>query len=275
MIDPNDYVIDCDCTVFAKAVPDLGGRRLIHVEASNQNTDSEGDSILQSALLSHKDDFLQKGVIDYNHLSEIGYRIPYLPKPMSHYIVGKPLSVSDLGNGRTGVTLELNKGPEANKIWDDLQNKPEIKWRASVFGQSEPAERHDVRLLGKSQLCPSATRFVVFGFKWKSLALTTKPQNKTLLGNATIIHAKSFIDDIIGKGADQPVIYDYELQPPRNRVELLSHNAFHCEKGHCPATTAIGRSVAGFRDHFVKCCGLEYGEADIYALALMQLLKRY
>jgi hypothetical protein len=63
---------------------------------------------------------------------------------------------------------------------------------------------------------------------------------------------------------------------PRNRMELMGHHHMHIAKGKCPFAgdgNILGRSVASFRGHFMKCCGADYGSADLHALALMQALK--
>ena len=91
-----------DLPMIVKARPDLG-ERVIEVEASNQAVDSEGDVVLQAALLGSADAFLRKGHIDIDHISEIGSR--YGIRNTGDFVIGKPREVKDLGGGQHGRGL--------------------------------------------------------------------------------------------------------------------------------------------------------------------------
>jgi hypothetical protein len=210
--------------------------------------------------------------------------------------VGKPLEVTDIGGGRTSVVCELNQGAEASAIWKGLIEDPPVNWRASIYGF--PPDQHgfiDTRF-EKCPEVPNATRYVVKALDWRSLALTTRPVNEAITHSARIVSVKAFIKSHVPEfvkdetlryqqlAAAQglptppagPVVME-SLLPPRNRVELLGHLSHHANVGRCPfcgPDTVMGRSVLGFREHFINCCGCDYDDADTKALALMQLLKR-
>ena len=80
------YIVEIPCIVKAKASTD--GKRLVSVEASSEAVDSEGDVILQKALLDSSKSFVATGHIDIDHLSELGDRLG-IANPTS-YIIGRP-----------------------------------------------------------------------------------------------------------------------------------------------------------------------------------------
>lgn len=277
--------------VLVKAVSRPDGRRVIAVEASNEACDSEGDVVLQKALINSAKSFLNTGHIDIDHLSEIGHRFGITN--LSEWIVGVPLEVRDIGKGRTQVTCELQasvpgKVTKADEVWEGLTRSPPVRWRASIYGfPTSPEDFVDVRLQ-KCQEAPDATRYVVKGLDWRSLALTRNPVNTAIQGAAQVVSMKSFIakamttygkseyPTTVGYSDPVPTTNESGIYLPRNRMELLAHNSHHIAKGQCPHSgdsTPMGRSVASFRDHFMKCCKCDYHTADLHSLALMQALK--
>lgn len=271
-------------SAIVKARP--GDERIIEVEASNQFVDSEGDVILQRALLDSAESFVKSGHLDIDHLSEIGERMG-LARP-SDYIVGVPTEVKDLGDGRTGVIGQLHKAgrTKADEVWDSLKADPPVRWQASIYGFPVPGEVIDARVARASVDLMGATRFLVKSLDWRSLALTRNPINTSIKGSARIVTAKSFLAFMKSKmphlvdgvekaeetGLIQPVDF---ILPPRNREELMGHYYYHMGKGRCPYAGGItGRTVHNFQQHFIHCCGETPWDADIKANALMHLLKR-
>lgn len=282
MFDEAALCVQLPCIIKARMD---GDRRLVEVEASNQECDSEGDVILQQALLGSADSFVKSGHLDIDHLSEIGERIG-IARP-SDYIVGVPTEVIDLGGGRTGVKGELHKSgrPKADELWDSLKADPPIRWQASIYGFPVPGQVVDARV-AKSQDLMGATRFLVKSLDWRSLAFTRNPINTAIKGSARIVTAKAMVAfmkskmphlaDAVSKVAEEVQVMpvDYIL-PPRNREEMMGHFHYHIQKGRCPfAGGTMGNSVFNFRSHFTNCCGEAPWDADIKALALMHLLKR-
>jgi hypothetical protein len=282
-----DDALILDLPVIIKSRTD-DGRRLVEVEASNQEVDTEGDVVLQAALLDAAAAFIKSGHLDIDHISEVGERIG-IANPTS-YIVGVPIEVKDIGKGRTSVVGELHKPIEgkvskADELWDSLQMDPPIRWRASIFGYPKAGGLIDCRF-EKCKDAPSAKRYVLKAMDWRSLAFTRNPVNDAIAGEARVVSAKAFIKSHIAqtalKAAGQmvdvnsaPAIAPF-MFPPRNRLELEAHYALHMEKGKCPYAGGDGnRSIASFRDHFIQCCYEPEWEADLQALALAQLLKRH
>lgn len=280
MIDEDALCIEIP--VIIKARDD---RRVVEVEASSQHCDGEGDVILQKALLDSADTFVKTGALDIEHLSEIGHRLGI--RCPADYIVGIPLEVKDIGAGRTSVVGQLYKGREqADSLWSAITAEPPVRYRASIYGFPKPGEVIDARV-AKGDDLHGASRYLVRGIDWRSLAFTRNPVNDSLRMSAHVVTAKSMIaimksrlaPGIEGVSTSEPASYapmtaDFIL-PPRNREELMGHHHYHIVKGRCPhAGGDIGNSVYGFREHFMKCCGLPHHEADMRALALMHLLKR-
>lgn len=266
MINANDLVI-VDFGVIVKASNGEQGERLVAVEASNEEIDAEGDMIEQSALLASSDSFLKNGHFDIDHMSEASIALRLnIPDPQ-RYIVGYPSSVHDIGEHRTAVkgTIFKNKDGSVDptkyiydSFWCSLNTDPPTKWRASIYGIAKE--------LGEK---PGVKRHVVKAIDWKSLAFTRRPVNQSLKGEATVITAKAFIDEIKANSAELGAFYD----PPAGRDDLIHDYTTHLTKS-CPCTEhGAYVSIASVRDHFMKCRGLSFGHADLAAVAMAQIIK--
>jgi hypothetical protein len=287
---PDAFCISIPALIKASSVD---GRRIIEVQASSQDLDGEGDVILQQALLNSAKSFLAKGVIDVDHLSEIGHRVPGLPMPPSYYICGKPLEVIDLGAGCTSVKCELfqfdKNNPataKAEEIWNSITTTPPVPWRASIFGYPTDDGYIDVRACKSGSVeTYGATRYLVSKMLWKSLALTRRPVNDSLTGTARIVTEKALAKalstfksyaEYIETGSPSGDFIANNMLAPRTREELKgAHWVEHIKKGRCPhAGGSMGNSIVSFREHFTTCCMMDPWQADLTALALMYLLKR-
>ena len=274
---------------IVKAVADEKGQRRVAVEASNEQVDDEGDIITQKSLLDARPGFLAQGALDINHLSEIGGRYGLNP---SDWIVGVPTEVLDIGKSRTEVrgilhAAQPGKISKADELWDGLTRDPPVPWRASIFGWPQRGGGFiDVRT-AKCAEYPDAKRYVVKAIDWRSLAFTRTPVNNAITGTARVMTMKAFLEGLVadgivkGPGSMEVAMPIGAMESggaflvPRNRMELLAHHDGHVGRGECACceSTGYGRSIAGFRQHFMGCAGLDYGTADILALAMMQALK--
>lgn len=254
-----DEALVIDLPVIVKAKMD-GKRRIIEVEASNESVDYDGDVILQQALLDSASSFLARGHLDLDHLSEFGQRMG-IPDPSS-YIIGRPLEVKNIGGGRTSVVGEIRRSldgvsnPQRNRyddFWASMQSVPPVTWQASVFGYPKPGMIRDCR----EEICNTgATRFLVEGFDWCSLALTRTPKNQNLTGHAKIVTAKSFMQELA-----KSMLPD--VPAPRSMGELwAARTCIRCRAHEHPSTV-------GYREHFAKCLNVPEPQADIYAHAIM------
>jgi tetratricopeptide (TPR) repeat protein len=277
----DESAIFIEMPVIIKARQD-GNRRLVELEASNESVDSEGDVILQQALLGSSQSFLKSGHLDIDHLSEIGDRLG-IANPSS-YIVGNPVEVRDLGGGRTGVVGELHKSgrPKADELWESLKADPPVRWRASIYGFPLPGQLIDCRVTKAENTC-GATRFLVKGLDWRSLAFTRNPINTSIKGSAQVVTAKSYLavmksrmPGFGGTGLELPLAQapDYIL-PPRSGEEMVGHFLHQIAKVRCPCFSGeTVYSPARFAQHFEVCCGESSFEAAIKGNALMGLLRK-
>lgn len=277
---------------LVKAVASHDGRRLIEVEASNEAVDQEGDVILQKALLDSAADFIARGHIDIDHISEIGdrYGIP----DVDSYKIGKPTEVIDLGGGRTAVRAELFKGKfRADEVWESMQGEKPKEWRASIYGF--PKDNGVLNAAKASHsIAPDATRYIVTDIDWCSLALTENPVNDSITGHARLVTSKAFakskfpgtlkaLTDPIPESdiaADLAEMFDpYRTWfVPRTRNELLAHWTNVISQGKAaslPKDSPLYGTVAGFRSYFILNVGMEDAQADIYAIALKHLVEKY
>lgn len=300
-----------DIPVIIKAAEDSFGRRMFSVEASSEALDGEGDVIEQKALLDSASEFVKNGHIDWNHFSEIGARLG-IPGVPSDWIIGNPREVVDLGEGRTGVIAEIRRSTDGSfdpnhrifdAIWRDLAiTTPPVNYRASIYGFPKAGMIEDCR---KATCTSPATRFHIKGMDWKSLALTTNPVNDSLSGFARVVTAKSFIElaksqyfkstdsnpfplpsqmaaptespfqgnpDLKAEpitAAPQSTAPSFPVQPPRCIADAIGQ--YHTHMAKCPHTAGL-KSTAGFKNHFIACCGLDDTMADLYSHALMHSL---
>lgn len=261
-----------------------GEKRIVEVDASSEDVDSEGDLIEQGSLLDSAAGFIARGHIDIDHYSEIGRRLGIM-NPES-YIVGRPTEVKNLGKGVTSVVSEIMRSKDgaidikANRydaFWMSLQSDPPVQWRASIYGFPDAETTIDCR----EEVCTSgAKRYHIKSMDWRSMAFTRSPINDSLKGVARIITAKAHIDrimkdwglDIAPEGpapAGQPL--SNNMMPiPRTLDELWGQYGRHMN--YCPHASFNG--AASFRLHFMGCCGCDGEHADILAHALMHLIRK-
>src|ERR1700733_998016 len=217
MYDEGAAALCIDLPVLIKARTD-GDRRLVEVEASNEEKDSEKDIIKQAALLDDAASFVATGHLDIDHYSEIGERLG-ITNP-TDYIVGVPTEVKDLGKGRTGVLGELHKAGrrKADELWSSLTAQPPVRWRASIYGFPKAGMVEDCRVSKGG----GDTRFIVKGIHWRSLAFTRNPGNDSITGAAHVVTAKSMLAIMksriagaksVNSTEPMPVPYDYILAP--------------------------------------------------------------
>jgi hypothetical protein len=280
---PTDEAIVLVMPVVVKAIQ--GSGRRFSVGVSSETVDLEQDMILQEALLKAAPGFLAGGApIDIDHISECGARYN-IPNPQS-YIIGKALSVVDLGGKQTGIEGEIfpEGHPQADKFWKGLTSG-EV-YRSSIYGFPESGGFVDCTHQ-KSLEYPQVGRFLIKSIRWTSLAMTKTPVNDGITHNAQVITAKAFIHGLRQVGSYGPMLksspepapnnHPFALPMPRNRVELLGHHTHHMQN-NCPSCASgegFGNSIKGFREHFMKCCGADYDTSDIHAHALAHLLKRH
>jgi len=243
--------------VIIKARTD-GDRRLVEVEASNEQVDSQGDVILQSALMKAAPEFIATGALDIDHLSEFGERMG-IRNPAS-YIIGRPTEVKDLGGGRTGVVGEISRSADGvsrpqdhkyDEFWESLTCNPPVVWRASVYGF--PTEG-GIDVFDGQPGPYGATRYLIRGFEWRSLAFTRRPVNDSIIHAAKVVTAKSYMAELVKSYPVQ--ITDMETAKSHSVCETCKCHQF-------PSTSA-------YRNHFVKCLGVDEGQAGIIANALMR-----
>jgi len=266
----DNLIVELDCIIKARDSSD--GKRLVEVESSNESVDSEGDVILQRALLDSADSFIKTGHLDIDHISEIGDRMG-IPNPNS-YIIGRPIEVKDLGGGRTSVVGEIRRSadgihnPDRNRydsFWDTLKSEPPVRWRASIYGFPIKGMVDDCR----EKTCEGgATRYLVKGIDWRSLAFTRNPVNDAIQTYAHVVTAKAFGEMIKSlEGFPVAALSMGAMPAPRSMDEMAGQYLRHIVRG-CDHAGGINTTV-GFRRHFEVCCGMDPVQADIWAHALM------
>lgn len=260
-----DSAVVISIPAVIKARPDSSGRRIVEVEASSQEVDSEGDVILQSALMASAQDFVATGCLDIDHLSELGYQMG-IPDPAS-YVVGRPLEVKDIGGGRTSVVGELRRAVDGthdplrhkyDDLWDSLQSNPAVPWYSSIYGFPLPGMMDNC---ADTKSCEyGAKRFLIRGINWRSLAFTRRPVNQSLRGRARIITAKAAMFEI---AKSMSIIDALPPSVPPSMGDLWAKR--------CCTKCGVDRmpTVAGYHDHFVKCCDMPEDLAELCAYALM------
>jgi hypothetical protein len=140
------------------------------VEASNENIDLEGQTVLQKTLMASKDYFLENGVISVNHRHRqclSGFKSDERFKGDARHIVGEPVAVYARGKS-TWVRGKLYKSNPLAQIVIELLRRGSALVRASVGGTNVLISR-----------TPDQRQRVI-SLKWDDLSLTVTPVNNSL-----------------------------------------------------------------------------------------------
>ena len=246
--------------------PDGSGRRVVSVQASGEAVDTDGDIVLQKALIDGAPGFVAKGHLDLDHKSEFGERLG-IPDPSS-YIVGRPLSVQPAEGGDTFVEGEISRSRDGtydparnhyDEFWGSLMMDPPVQWYASIYGF--PIDLDDCTKGGCSPT--GATRFVIKAIDWRSLAFTRTPKNTALKGAARIVTAKAFLAELVAAKALEAPPSLLPLNVPQTMDDAYAASTCKaCGVHEMP-------SLLGYRRHFAKCAGAPPGMDDLLAHAVM------
>lgn len=177
-----------------KATPqEESGRRVLYLEASNEDRDHQNEIVLAKALEASSDYYLRHGNVDIDHFSILGPKAG-IPDYME-YEIGKPCEVRATGKA-TFVKAELYQGEsamarKANMVWDSqTKQSPKSRWYPSVGGA----------VLAKSIKLDPATGdkiAVVERVRWNNIALSRTPVNRTV-GEASIAPVGTFAKSLGG-----------------------------------------------------------------------------
>jgi len=273
------YVTNSGMLIKARPVGS-DNRRLVEIQASVEKIDSEGDLIMQNALLGSKDKFLATGHLDIDHLSELGdmYNIP---NPQD-YIVGRPLDVWAGPDKETWVLGEINAQPDgsfnpdrnkADGLWKCLTENPEVIWRSSVFGYMG-GDTLDCR----TDICPGSgdvSRFLVKSFDWCSLAFTRNPVNDEIKHACRVV-AKGFLSEetiALAKAGKSSLDLIFESQKQAGWIQNPARPSMDSVRGSvdCPNCGGLkdAPNMPILKSHFTHCVGMEPGDAELCAHARM------
>lgn len=250
-----------------------GEERLFTIEASNEKEDAEGDIIARGALFDAAPSFIEKGHVDMDHMSELARNPAYAFLRISDpeaYVIGYPLDVFDMGNGRTGIKAKVKKNKDGtvdpnkykwDEFWCSLTAARPTTWYASIYGFPKAVEKGTL-----------AKRFFVKALDWKSIAVTRRPVNESLIGIATpvakanvpsIVLAKSYAAAVaLNRGSEVLGLQDF------SRESLMREFETHIKKD-CSCIKFL--NVQEVREHFMKCRQLPFEIADLCALATSTL----
>lgn len=224
-----------------------GGRRLLYLEASNEDLDHQGEVVLAKALADSADYYLRHGNLDLSHYTVLGPKsgIPnYL-----EYEIGKPLEVQ-ADAGRTWVKAQLYQGESpmarnANLVWDSLTKQyPPARWYPSVGGS----------VLAKSvQVNPDtgARTALVTQVLWNNTALDRCPVNRTVGEVSTLpqaVFAKALGGFVLAKGLEAG--YGTDSAALTGGAALRGQSLDHTLQATLPA-----RAVHGYGDFRERLAG--------------------
>ncbi|MDR1626501.1 MAG: hypothetical protein LBT33_08155 [Spirochaetia bacterium] len=151
----------------AEEKTDENGNFIFEVEASNENLDLQGQTVLQQALLGSKEHFLENGVISYDHLHKrrgTGGEVI----PDTAMIIGEPIDVKTDGK-RTIVVGKLYRSNETARDIIKKLKDGSTRIRASVGGIFPKVVRDAKTGIEK-----------IVSVLWNDLALTFAPVNPTV-----------------------------------------------------------------------------------------------
>jgi len=134
-------------------------------EVSNEDTDLQGQIVLQTTLLTAKNYFLRNGIISVNHRHR--KRQSNRIETDARYVVGKPISVYTKGKS-TWIRGKLYKDNALARIAIELLRRGSKQVRASIGGLSPV-----------TAIAPDGRQLVIQLF-WNDVALTINPVNNSL-----------------------------------------------------------------------------------------------
>ncbi len=95
------------------------GKRFIYGIASTESVDSAGDVLEASGLKKSAEWYLQNGIVDYDHQSQV--------QKDPSFIIGRPVNLTWDADNRAHFKAELFKGvKKADAIWDLVQAKAHL-----------------------------------------------------------------------------------------------------------------------------------------------------
>jgi hypothetical protein len=174
-----------------KATPfEEAGRRILFMEASNEDPDYQNEIVLQKALSESSDYYLRHGNIDLSHYSILGAKSGIAN--FMEFEIGKPIDVQITDKAFVKCELYTGESPmakNANMVWESLtRQNPPSRWYPSVGGV----------VLSKSEQIDPVTKkkiTVVDKVRWNNIALDRCPVNRTVpeVSAAPVgVFAKSF-----------------------------------------------------------------------------------
>lgn len=185
-------VIPC----LLKATPKMEqGERFIYCEPSQETTDMEGERVLRKALADSQDYFLQKGNLDIDHLTLVGYQKGMVNPRI--YEIGRPVEVKI--DDRVFVKGRIYQGPDqvneqANFFWTTItETQPPMPWFPSVGGHV----RHATAIVPQGESAPVKSIEKVY---WNNIGFSREPVNLTVPG-VSLIPIGTFAKSWIGPGS--------------------------------------------------------------------------
>ena len=159
---------------------------VIYIEASNELEDSQGDTILKKALETQKSDFLNKGVLSWDHQHKL--------QQDPNFICGEPLDVkfskhSTLVKGKIYTKNKYGVGILA------MAQSNSSRLGASVGG-------HITKRVQKVDDLTKSIKKYITGVLWDEVALTYKPVNESVLGNVSILPFEEFAKSFVCRGSE-------------------------------------------------------------------------
>lgn len=259
---------DVEPTLLLKATPKTeGDRRLLYIEPSNENWDSENERVLQKALAESKSHYLKHGNIDLNHLTLFGWKMgidnPHL------WEIGVPVDV--VVEPRILVKGEIYRGSgisaeKANFFWASLtEQDPPQNWYPSVGG-IKPAKQD-----------AGHGRKIVSAVTWNNIGLAKLPVNRTVVPVSTMAPAEFAKAVVAGYGTDSATLTGgaalrrQSLEGVGNATQ--DHRIFKAVAGHFLAHLGLGTcehtlgvpTLAKITAHFRDCEGCDEQVAKAYA----------
>ncbi len=264
MLAKNSTPITLPINLLLKADTPFEGERLVRMQVSSQEKDSENDVILQKALLASANYYVSYGNVDLDHMTLVGYKLQ-LPHVPQWYELGNPLEVVDLGNYKTEILWQCKRNPRGfdpeNNVydffWQSLFLDPPTKWRASIAG---PIHEVDDKVEGH--------RYVVEKMQWINTAVTKVPVNYNIEGIARPVITKSLA--IVNEEEDE----NAQEEMPVTQTTLKAVNDVYELIAQIPPSLE-NASVAHLTEHFGQIYKAEHGLARIYALAAIKHLQMF
>lgn len=269
-------------TLF-KARPETeGDDRYVYCEPSNESVDTQGEQLLQDALLKAWPDYYRLGNVDLDHISMLGPSMGMSLDEARLHEVGLPHGL--IRECPIVFKAKIYRGEgrrfeKANGFWEDLTVKGR-RFLPSVAGDYLPGGRENgvVKAVSWKNTGFASLPFLPVNRTVKAVSLSPLDFAKALAAGYSADTASLQGADALRRESLASKTVKVEPEDDTERTDLdepIARYIAGLGKGGCPHAGSAAITAAGIRDHFQRCEHLSTADAARAAKRLGRLVSRH